>query len=222
MLLQPQNAFNTPIKQLTQADTLRNHMQAMQLKIDSLEKIVLKTEIGTSFFSDVISTNLYVYTAIIGLTALLSWGWLANSLRKQKKLIEANLKLKMDAFQDDISVLKSNVNDTIFNSHRAMYWHSITQNAPEITKFKWSVRIVNSHVQGNRERDVELQYWLNKLYNHLIQCSNDELIENENDPLFFNFLELKINSEPERKIWSKVRAQIYLKLSNTTESPTTI
>lgn len=45
---------------MTTTGSLKRTVNLMQVKLDSLEKIVLKTEIGSSFFSDVISTNLYM------------------------------------------------------------------------------------------------------------------------------------------------------------------
>lgn len=214
------NIFNPPLKQLSQLDSVNNILSGMQSKIDSLEKIVIKTEIGTGFFSDVISTNLYVYTAIISLTALLSWGWLTNSLRIHKKLIEDKLNLKMDIFQNDISALKKNLNKTVFHTNRAMYWNAITHDVEDVIKFNWALSTVNSYQECIQVDNDELEFWLEKALLHILLVNEEVFIESKNNAEIQAFLQLNLNQESARKIWSKVRAQIYLKLSNTTESPT--
>lgn len=90
--------FATPMKHLSKADSLNISMQSMQLKIDSLEKVVLRTEIGTSFFWSVIGLQLAIFIVLVGFGSWISWHWfqkqILNTKRECKKHSEELIILK--------------------------------------------------------------------------------------------------------------------------------
>ena len=114
----PQSPPSLSIK----TDSVINHMQ---YKIDSLSKIVNETKIGHDFFSDVISTNLYMFATIIGLAALLSWGWLKLNLYLHKKNIDSQVKelvASLRSYVDkDTSLIWKKLNRTHFDVNRLGY-----------------------------------------------------------------------------------------------------
>lgn len=162
-----------PVNSLNQkTDSINLVLQRMQYKIDSLERIVNKTEIGTGFFSDVISTNLYMFATIIGLLALVSWGFIGAIIKKYKSetLKTVNLKLSevkasLDTKYDEI---ENDLNNASYNINRAMYFASTQHNGIDAISLDWALTTGISILKTDHDEN-DLILWLGFAEQH---CEN--------------------------------------------------
>jgi len=121
-------------------------------KLDSLQKVVQKTEIGQGYFSDIIGSQLTYFSliigAIIGLIALISWGGIIYFYKKEIKEID----VKYSTFQETVTVQIKNIETdnrlnemsvynamAVLNYTNATYWHF----------FIWQLRCFNVQVRMN-------------------------------------------------------------------------
>ncbi|RZK65522.1 MAG: hypothetical protein EOO85_28190, partial [Pedobacter sp.] len=99
----------TPVS--SSIDSLKRATHALNLKIDSLETVVSKTEIGTGFFTEIISLQLAIFILLIGLGGWVSWSQLMKRMRldHEKIINETNniFESQKRQFNLEISELKS-------------------------------------------------------------------------------------------------------------------
>ena len=114
----------------------------MQSKIDSLESIVTKTEIGTGFFSEIISLQLGVFLFLVSLAGFLSWKWFQNRIDETKNYCishsDTTINKMKNAYDDNFQKVIKNLHKTIFDSNRAMYLLAEKSN-DKIALFVWSL-----------------------------------------------------------------------------------
>lgn len=132
MLLQL-NSMSSALRALNPSDTIWYKLQVsnikiehLQSKLDSLEKVMTRTQIGSGFFSDIISQNLYMYTGIIGLLALVNWSAIAYIMKTHKTLVEkttnqaiATIKEEFDQKTETFTSVLVNTN---YDVNRAMFF----------------------------------------------------------------------------------------------------
>ncbi|TKC04589.1 hypothetical protein FA048_19190 [Pedobacter polaris] len=106
------------------ADSVKNHLKYLEVKVDSLNKIVNETRIGTGFFSDVISQDLYMFSTIIVIVGLISWAFIVGALSIHKRQIVKTINLYVKSeinFIKDLLVEKEKViSKTNFDVKRAL------------------------------------------------------------------------------------------------------
>ena len=141
--------YPLPVKHISVSDSLKNSLHVMQVKLDSLEKVVIKTEIGTGFFSDVISTNLYTFATIISLTALISWGFIGRMLAMHKKAVEAaSIKIVRDhaeKYDTSLNEIREKLLQTIFDASTSMYLSSLDAGS-ETSRFRWAILTLSAYL----------------------------------------------------------------------------
>lgn len=159
-------------------DSLKASLNQMQMKIDSLEKVVLKTEIAEGFFSDALSTNLYCFSTIIGFAALISWASIAGMLYLHKKTVRKealqSIRQHRDETLETSERIKKEIIETKYNVNRAMYF-AIGDISHE-ARFLWGFSTVMSIIdQDESNPDLNLIYtWMNGLTLHLKKSSSPE------------------------------------------------
>ena len=151
MLLQafPYQVVNKP---MLSADSLKHSMHLMQMKIDSLEKIVAKTEIGTSFFYSVIGLQLAVFLFIFG---MLGWvGWRSFLKRMEFILEKAEESTAKSLQEHQLSVdqnlieIKDRLNQTHYEVCRSMF-NSCIVDGHELM-FGWAMRATVAMIYGSQ------------------------------------------------------------------------
>lgn len=164
------NIFNPPLKYLSQLDSVNNVLNGMQSKIDSLEKLVLKTEIGTGFFWSVIGLQLAVFVVLVGLGGWIGWSSIIsrfNSIKKDCTDASSDLiELTKNDFKESYNELKSDLTDTIFDVNRAMYFASQSANDEE-NSFDWAMLTAISVTPENNDQTNHLELWVDASIEHL-------------------------------------------------------
>ncbi len=148
----------------TTVDSLRYSINKLQITVDSLQKIVLKTEIGTGFFSDVISTNLYMFATIIGLAALVSWASIAGILLYHKKVVRKDavriVTDTMNLVEQKIINIEMKQAQLAYDASRSMY--TINEDKGHITScFAWAISVIDSIlnlIDSNSNEFVKCDY----------------------------------------------------------------
>lgn len=106
-------------------DSLHYAIEILKNRVDSLEKIVVKTEISTGFFTDALSTNLAIFATIIGFAALISWGSIARLITIYKKDVDKKVDLEITALkqliEDKINPISNDLVIANFDVSRSMF-----------------------------------------------------------------------------------------------------
>jgi hypothetical protein len=105
----------------TVTDSLKHSLAQVQHRLDSIGKVVMKTEIGTEFFSDIISANLLTYGTILTILGLVSWGWFFYRFKVIEQTLKRELVEKFSSIEakiNKIDLLEERVNVTSYNVHR--------------------------------------------------------------------------------------------------------
>jgi len=105
------------IQTLTKADSLSTiKINQLTVKIDSLQKVVAKTEVGQGYFSDILNSQLVIFSVIItvisGLAALISWKWIERKIVKIDKVFskfEETVIEKIKDIENDNAVNKADI-----------------------------------------------------------------------------------------------------------------
>lgn len=157
----------------TKTDSLQKAVEAMQVKIDSLQKIVTKTEIGTEFFSDVnanLQTSFASYTALqlafvsilVTVAGVVSWKWLTVKLNKVRNESRSytdtglhNIKKDLD---DNFLVLSDEIVSTAYDVQRSMFFHN-KNNENKSSAFQWALSAFCTLMIYNPEDKWMLHYW---------------------------------------------------------------
>ncbi|AMQ00939.1 hypothetical protein AY601_4088 [Pedobacter cryoconitis] len=203
------------IKSMTATDSLKRTINLMHLKLDSLEKVVLKTEIGSGFFSDVISTNLYMFATIIGLAALISWGFISVILIAHKKKINksmiASLALQDEKLSRENKELKEELTLTAFDVNRAMF-NIVSSKNDHVNAFDWGMSTCISLILVEDFEPNFLEIWLKMAQEHLdkIELGSPALKDtlSKNASRLDNLLD--VSSEVAQKTIEEIRSKMYL------------
>jgi len=168
-----------PIHYQTQLDSLHNTQHYLQMKVDSLSKIVNETRIATGFFSDVISQDLYTFSTIIVIAGLVSWAFVAGVLALHKKTVENNVKR---IYNDEIESINAKLNSydisvirTKIDVHRSMYFASVNIGNHNHA-FSWALRVANgwamiSKKTGQNENQFQVETFLANAEFCIKKCS---------------------------------------------------
>ena len=201
------------VKSISSIDSLKQSMHFMQVKMDSLERVVLKTEIGTNFFSDVISQNLYTYAIIISLLALISWGTIWTTMFFDRKSINENtekaIKVHSEKFDLSLNDVKYKLLQTIYDANRGMYFVALS-NGSETRKFEWALYSASAYLDTNSNSTKTLIIWLESAIGHLPLVPIRDKSLKENTQIHFKHLD-KIDCHEDQMVVSlskKIREEI--------------
>ena len=126
----------------TTNDTLQKAIHAMHIKIDSLEKVVKKTEIGTGFFSEIISLQLGVFALFVGAAGFFSWMWLQYKLEKIETDGKAHTDKEIQSVKDELveeqNWLSNEVLSVAYDVQRSMFFHT-RNDENKSSAFQWSL-----------------------------------------------------------------------------------
>jgi hypothetical protein len=188
MLLQTQN-LSSAFKALNPADTLSLKLQTanlnihtLQIKMDSLEKIMVKTQIGSDFFSNAISSNLYNFSTIVFFAGLVLWGSLYGSLAIHKRQIKRNFATEVQTLKSDLdgrfAELEQILYDTSHDVNRAMY-SKVTADKDWPNSFDWALSCSKSVVNYYPELPDQIATWLEMAETslNLVPVGNPRLVE---------------------------------------------
>jgi len=151
-------------------DDLNLKITELQFKIDSLEKSLLKLEIGQNYFSDIINLQLVTYVLIVSAIGLISWGgivlYLKRRIRKQsitfKKLItkhNEDFETSRKKLFVDINKVKNQATSAELQVLKAMYF-SCWDSQSYLGALLWSVRLIkyfidNPDLEKEKENENE-------------------------------------------------------------------
>lgn len=142
----------------TAIDSLKSNISFLNSKIDSLEKITLKNEIGSNFFSDALATNLTLFAAIIGLATLLNVGYFKVMLFAFKRKITQSTNDAIEdhnkLFSTDFKFLKDRLNYAIFDVNRSMYFIKKAEK-DDIACFLWNMWILDAAIDGGMKEEID-------------------------------------------------------------------
>jgi hypothetical protein len=179
-------------KTLTAADSVNLRINLLQLKVDSLEKIVLKTEIGTGFFSDVISTNLYMFATIIGLGSFISWAFIGKMLVAHKKSVANNagtmIRNHTEKYDVSLNEIRDKLLDTIYDASVSMYFNAI-ENGTETTQFRWSMTTLSAHLNVKRASPETRLFLIENSVGHLKKIEVGDKTTKENLKIYQDILD---------------------------------
>lgn len=161
----------------SQIDSINKTQHFLQIKVDSLSKIINETKIGHDFFSDVISTNLYMFTTIIGIVALISWGWLKLNLFQHKRSIKVQLKETTDSIKKSADIetqlIWKKLNRTHFDVNRLGY--TSYQKQDSATLFLWVTSTAGSLYEYRPDMIDDMIYWSDKALELIKQVKPGEI-----------------------------------------------
>lgn len=180
----------------SQVDSLKNALKHLDAKVDSLNKITNENRIGADFFSDVISQDLYMFSTIIIIAGLVSWGFIVKILSMHKKKVEIDNKKRIKDFEQKIEqeffTLDEDVSYAIFDVRRAMYF-SAANLKNEYSSFRYALSCVTALIKIDKEDVESLDTWLTATLEHLELLELGEL--SIRDEIDFIANELKLISE---------------------------
>lgn len=170
MLLSIQHAVVKTAPSAT--DSLRHSIEKLSFKVDSLSKIVNKTEIGTGFFSEIISLQLAIFLFFAGLAGFLGWKWFQRQITQTRTECKSHTEELIDKlnqrYDDDLGTLQYDLRKTIFDANRAMCFIATKEgNIPNI--FTWSLSSASSLYDLNPDRVTDISIW--------VQMANDNIIK---------------------------------------------
>lgn len=152
-----------PIHFQNQLDSLHNTQHYLQMKVDSLNKIVNETRIGTGFFSDVISQDLYMFTTIVFFAGLITWGSIYTALAVHKRQLRNEMSKSIDTIKNEFDKEITSITDTLDNAvhdvNRAMYG-KVLLDSDWPNAFGWAVSCVDSFAKINPEDTTGISAWL--------------------------------------------------------------
>ncbi|MEJ2905062.1 hypothetical protein WAE58_21635 [Pedobacter panaciterrae] len=176
----------------TVIDSLKYSLSQLQVKVDSLQKVTERAEIGKEFFSDTISTNLYMFATIIGLAALVSWGVIGGMLYLHKRKVEkrAILLISQHTEKYDTSLLKikSTLLDTNLNATRSMYFAAIQNKANPPLIFDWSMRTFSALIDCRPKSFGEINTWVENTRKALNSLKEGDYLIKKNVTRYVNRL----------------------------------
>lgn len=165
----------------TKTDSVISHMQ---YKIDSLSKIVEKTEIAHGFFSDVISQDLYMFSTIVVIAGLVSWGFVAGVLALHKRKVSLQVQKTIDENNLEINKTIKNLsyktNKAVYDVSRAMFGISSNKDSDPSISLKWSLTVCEILRSPSEGAKPLLKNWVSIAKNKvdLIEIGNKHLIKN--------------------------------------------
>lgn len=181
----PNIPTSTPVL-ATKTDSVISHMQ---YKIDSLSKVVEKTEIAHGFFSDVISQDLYMFSTIVVIAGLILWGSIFTIVAVHKRKIERNTSKTLNdankVLTEQFEKLRYDTNFTSYNLQRALYI-IMRNDGSDINAFDYALDALLdfSKIADGSDNDNEMfKNWLNVMAMHLdnIQSGNEAIVEKRED-----------------------------------------
>ena len=131
---------------LTKTDSLKQTIHFLEQRIDSLAKHTQINEIGQNFFSDAISRDLYMFSTIVVIAGLVSWGWVELRLIKQRSFIKNKINKTLKAIEVNNVAQQDKVSSILFNVNRAMYGVSNANNF-HFTTLKWAIKALISMIE---------------------------------------------------------------------------
>lgn len=154
----------------TITDSLKHSLAQMQHKVDSLEKVVVKTEIGTGFFSEIIALQLGVFLFLVSIAGWFGWGYFRRTMEEYTTTVDNKFTTMVneqrELFDAETKAIKKSLWQTTFNVNRAMYKALMSDSDPE-TLFYWSLSASHS-LQIWNPKNVELLFtWLNLSKNEI-------------------------------------------------------
>lgn len=124
-------------------DSLKHSLAQMQHKVDSLETVVMKTEIGTGFFSEIISLQLGVFLFLLSIIGWIGWKSFIDRFQKTRIETEAAVQLALEkqnsAIYISVNEMKDRLNQTHYDVCRSMYNSTIYNKQYHLT-FGWGIR----------------------------------------------------------------------------------
>jgi len=106
---------------MVKIDSLVNSVNHLNERVDSLNKVVNKTEIGTSFFFSIIGLQLAIFLLLVGAVGWIGWTSIFNYIKKLRGETEDaydNLIIKVD---NAILELRTITDTNQFDICRSMY-----------------------------------------------------------------------------------------------------
>jgi hypothetical protein len=199
----------------TVTDSLKHSLAQMQNKIDSLEKVVLKTEIGTGYFTEIISLQLGVLLFLAGIAGWIGWGSIIKSIKQQQADLDLKFTSAMneqkEVFNDETKQIKKTLLRTSFNVNRTTY-KAIMSDADHKTLFYWALSAAKSLFIFNPKNTELLITWLDLVKKHIEAITEaDEgfrrnLIE---DLTTLNEIE-ETTSRDARKLLKEIKSRVYI------------
>jgi hypothetical protein len=165
-------------------DSLKYSLYKMQGQVDSLQKIVTKTEIGTEFFSDAISSNLYNFSTIVFFAGLVAWGSIYTALAIHKRQIKSDVNKQLSqfkmSFDEKQSDIEKSLENTIYDVNRAMY-SKVTADEDWPNSFVWAVECMVYFNKTNEDIDHDkgVLFWLEMANESLDKITDSDTILGE-------------------------------------------
>jgi hypothetical protein len=150
-------------------DSLRNSLAQMQHKVDSLNLIVKENAIAKDYFHDILSSQLFFFSAFLAVLAFISWTFIVGTYYDHKKKLDETIK-KRFADQDDrydktLIDVKSKLLETNFNSSRSMFLIMRTNGLTHYA-FHWAMLTLDAALDlTDQERDLSV--WIRHASVHL-------------------------------------------------------
>ncbi|RZJ91874.1 MAG: hypothetical protein EOO20_03800 [Chryseobacterium sp.] len=176
---------------LSQTDSLKQTINFLEQRIDSLAKHTQVNEIGQNFFSDAISRDLYMFSTIVVIAGLVSWATIATMLRIHKTSVEkksrAFISEAMSNINGRITILEHSINGIEIDVNRAMYISNKDSGFYD-QAFNWALDVIrcgcNYHSGNKAALKEHLDRWLDSATSMLDKLSpGDEYIADRCDEM---------------------------------------
>jgi uncharacterized alkaline shock family protein YloU len=207
----PYNAANKPLSEI---DSLKRSIVYLQSQIDSLSKHTQINEIGQNFYSDAISRDLYMFSTIVVIAGLVSWGFIAGVMALHKRQTVKHVKSMLDSHIADIEInikgLQRQQADILYDVNRSMYFIAEPDGIQAIS-FIWAMSTANALIVGDPDTYSDLTDWLGYAIGHLskIKVRTDDLLQAKEDVIATLALTEKHSNEGVRELTKKIQVDFY-------------
>ena len=196
-------------------DTIKYSIKHLEAKVDSLQKITERAEIGKDFFSDVLGTQLALFGAIIALTALVIWGFIGKMLFNHKKSITKITVALEDKLLKDFSSVEKRLSRFRVDINRAMYAAANQHESFDRHDacFDWAMMTLESIIEDvdKRKDKGQMQAWIKICMSHLNQITEATKHLKDRNDLYDNIFDKYKNVKFEEVItgMKKVKLKYY-------------
>jgi predicted negative regulator of RcsB-dependent stress response len=195
----------------------------MHHRLDSLEKHVITEEVGKEFFSDALSTNLYMFATLIGFLGLFGWSYFHRVLRNHRRTLTATLNSRLEDQNRELSAKNERLNDllkvNIYDVNRAMY-KLVSAEKDDQHAFDWALSVAENVHSLDTNDTFGIIVWLETAFDHLerISVNNSNVIERLETSIETLDNLSQIDNEEVKNWVKKIRSRLYI-IAFTPEQP---
>lgn len=208
----PEAKISAPASTL---DSLKHSISKLEHTVDSLHKVVFKTEIAGDYFYQIMLLQLTIFVAIIGIGGWIGWGFFVKILDSHKENLENSTSQALAEITNEMSKSFDEFNTTQnkieFNVNRSLT-NTTSRSKDFDNAFGWSILTIISAFKAKKSNELILSVFkASSKYLSKISDGNAKL--KKNIELFIPALDIGDQSDSEeiRKISGEIREVLYHK-----------